>query len=142
MGDDTAHNLLDETIHQRTRLAIMVTLAGVESLEFNELKAELGLTHGNLSAHLTTLERAAYVGVRKSFRGRKPLTTLSLTPKGRTALENYVRLLQEILSRPGKGPREREDKGTGEQGNTTPEAMAPAGVKTEMPIVGDEGARP
>ena len=91
--------MLDEIIHQRTRLAIMATLAGVENLEFNELKAELGLTDGNLSAHATALERAGYVRQTKRFRGRKPLTTLAVTAKGRRALQRYVNLLQGILSR-------------------------------------------
>ena len=91
--------MLDEIIHQRTRLAIMATLAGVEHLEFNELKAELGLTDGNLSTHATALERAGYVRQTKRFRGRKPLTTLAVTAKGRRALQRYVNLLQGILSR-------------------------------------------
>jgi len=93
------HNLLDETIHQRTRLAIMATLAGVESLDFNELKAQLALTDGNLSTHLASLERPGYVCITKSFRGRKPCTMVAQTPKGRQALENYVNLLQGILDK-------------------------------------------
>ena len=93
------HNVIDETIHQRTRLAIMATLAGVESLEFNELKAQLGLTDGNLSTHLASLERAGYVNITKSFRGRKPLTTVSQTAKGKKALTNYVNMLEGILKK-------------------------------------------
>ena len=91
------HDRIDETIHQRTRLAIMATLAGVDSLDFNELKATLGLTDGNLSAHLTALAKAGYVRIRKSFRGKKPRTTVAQTPQGRQALTDYVDLLQEIL---------------------------------------------
>jgi len=91
------HNRIDETIHQRTRLAIMATLAGVPSLDFLELKAQLGLTDGNLSTHLAALERAGYVKVAKKFRGRKPLTTVAQTAKGRGALARYVALLQGIL---------------------------------------------
>ena len=99
MAEDKAHNLIDEVIHQRTRLAIMATLAGVGSLEFNEVKADLGLTDGNLSTHAAALERAGYIRVAKKFRGKKPLTTLGLTPKGRTAFERYVNLLEGILKR-------------------------------------------
>ncbi len=58
MAKDKAHNRLDETIHQRTRLAVMATLAGVTSLTFNDLKAELALTDGNLSTHLALLDKA------------------------------------------------------------------------------------
>ena len=103
MSTDRPHNLIDETIHQRTRLAIMATLAGVASLDFNELKAQLGLTDGNLSTHLSSLERAGYVDIRKSFRGKKPLTTVAQTAKGRRALSNYVNLLQGILEKAQPG---------------------------------------
>jgi len=93
------HNLIDEVIHQRTRLAIMATLAGVERMDFNDLKAQLGLTDGNLSAHLASLAKAGYVNISKSFRGRKPRTALSQTARGRKALANYVDLLQGILNK-------------------------------------------
>jgi len=96
---DIPHNLLDVTIHQRTRLAIMATLAGVDRLDFNELKAELSLTDGNLSTHAAALERAGYVHILKRFPGRKPRTTLAMTAKGRGALERYVSLLEGILLR-------------------------------------------
>ncbi|HUU58476.1 MAG TPA: transcriptional regulator [Phycisphaerae bacterium] len=99
MAKERHHNLIDETIHQRTRLAIMAALAGVESLDFNELKAELGLTDGNLSTHASALERAGYIRITKSFRGRKPRTTLRMTAKGRKAMENYINLLQGILDK-------------------------------------------
>lgn len=72
MGKQRPHNQIDEMIHQRTRLAIMATLAGVESLEFNEIKAELGLTDGNLSTHTAALERAGYVKIGKSFKRESP----------------------------------------------------------------------
>lgn len=75
----------------------MATLAGVESLEFNELKAMLGLTDGNLSAHLSSLEKGAYVAIEKSFKGKKPVTTIAQTRAGRDALRRYVNLLQGIL---------------------------------------------
>ena len=98
VGESKPHNLINETIHQRTRLAIMVTLAGVGSLEFNGLKGQLGLSDGNLSTHAGALERAGFVKIIKRFRGRKPQTTLTITAKGRKALTNYINLLQGILS--------------------------------------------
>jgi len=91
------HDRIDETIHQRTRLAIMATLTGVASLDFVELRAQLGLTDGNLSTHLAALERAGYVKITKAFRGKTPRTTVAQTARGKRALANYVNLLQEIL---------------------------------------------
>ncbi len=97
MGKNQPHNLIDDVIHQRTRLAIMATLAGLEDIDFNDLKAQLSLTDGNLSTHLAALERAEYVVITKSFKGKKPRTTVAQTAKGRKALKNYVNLLQGIL---------------------------------------------
>ena len=99
MTADSTHDSIDETIHQRTRLAIMATLAGIDSLDFNELKGQLGLTDGNLSAHATALEQAGYVKITKSFKGKKPRTTMAMTAKGKKALRNYVNLLQGILDK-------------------------------------------
>ena len=99
MTADSTHDSIDETIHQRTRLAIMATLAGIDSLDFNELKGQLGLTDGNLSAHATALEQAGYVKITKSFKGKRPRTTMAMTAKGKKALRNYVNLLQGILDK-------------------------------------------
>jgi len=93
------HNQLDETIHQRTRLAIMAALAAAESLDFNELRSQLGLTDGNLSTHLAALERAGFVRIEKGFLGKKPRTKIVQTPEGRQALDNYIRLLEGILTK-------------------------------------------
>ncbi len=93
------HNQIDEVIHQRTRLAIMAALAGVKSLDFAELKAQLGLTDGNLSTHLAALERAGYARIAKTFRGKKPHTAVAVSAKGKRALASYVSMLQEILEK-------------------------------------------
>lgn len=99
MAKRIEHDRIDETIHQRTRLAIMAALAGVEALDFNALKAELDLTDGNLSTHATALEKAGYVRIRKDFQGKRPHTTIEMTAKGREALRKYVELLKGILGR-------------------------------------------
>ena len=99
MGKNDSHNRIDEAIHQRTRLAIMATLAGVTSLDFTFLKTELDLSDGNLCTHLASLQRAGYVKLVKGFRGRIPRTTVAMTSKGRKAMTNYVNPLQSILDK-------------------------------------------
>ena len=69
----------------------------VDEASFPELKDLLGLTQGNLGAHLRTLEDAGYVEVEKGFEGRKPRTTCRITPKGRRALERHVAALDRLL---------------------------------------------
>jgi len=77
----------------------MASLAGVDSLDFNELKAELHLTDGNLSTHLSHLEKAGYVKITKKFKAKKPRTIAATSVRGRTALKNYVNMLQVILDK-------------------------------------------
>ncbi|MCE5279315.1 MAG: transcriptional regulator [Planctomycetaceae bacterium] len=98
--DERTFDQIDEALCQRTRLAIMASLAAVGKLDFVEIKARLNLTAGNLSVHLSALEKAQYVRIEKSFQGRKPLTSVWMTDQGRKALKRYVNLLQSILSEP------------------------------------------
>ncbi len=93
---------IDAVIHERVRLAIVAALAVSPQLSFNELKAMLELTDGNLSAHSRTLDEAGYIVVEKTFRGRRPYTSMSLTPKGRKAFERYLNMLRQIVDRGGE----------------------------------------
>ena len=81
---------LDRLIHERIRLGIVSALAVNDSLSFNELKALLKTTDGNLSVHARRLEEAEYIVCRKSFDGRVPRTDYRLTTAGRRALERYL----------------------------------------------------
>jgi DNA-binding HxlR family transcriptional regulator len=88
---------LDRIIHERLRLAIVSTLAVNESLSFNELKALLRTTDGNLSVHARKLEDAGYVVCTKSFEGRIPRTEYRLTATGRKALERYLDHMEALI---------------------------------------------
>jgi DNA-binding MarR family transcriptional regulator len=90
---------LDRIIHERVRLGIVSALAVSESLSFNELKAALDTTDGNLSVHARRLEEAGYVTCDKSFEGRVPRTDFSLTPAGRTAFEQYLAHMEALIQR-------------------------------------------
>ena len=100
MADDFDINRLDEVIHGRVRLGVMAFLSGVESADFNTLKARLQTTDGNLSVHLRKLEDAGFVAVTKRFEGRKPLTEARLTPAGRRAFLDYLDAMQALVGRP------------------------------------------
>ncbi len=88
---------IDDVIHGRVRLAVMAFLSGAGAADFNELKAKVGGTDGNLSVHLRKLEEAGYVKVQKGFRGRRPQTTVSLTKKGREAWIAYIARMEDLL---------------------------------------------
>ena len=89
---------LDDVIHGRLRLGIMAYLAqNTEVADFNELKAALNATQGNLSIHLRKLEEAGYVAIDKSFLNRKPLTRARLTEDGRKALAAYLEAMARLV---------------------------------------------
>jgi DNA-binding HxlR family transcriptional regulator len=88
---------LDRVIHERVRLAIVSVLAVNDTLSFNELKALLNTTDGNLSVHARRLEEAGYVACLKSFEGRIPRTEYRLTAAGRRALERYLEHMEALI---------------------------------------------
>lgn len=88
---------IDDVIHGRLRLGIVAYLASAEVADFNELKAVLEATQGNLSVHLRKLEDAGYVEIEKSFLGRKPLTRVRLTDAGRTAFAAYLDAMSKLV---------------------------------------------
>ena len=88
---------LDHLIHHRMRLGIVSALAAAETLTFNELKAVLGATDGNLSVHARKLEDAGYVTCTKGFDGRRPRTEYRLSPAGRRELGRYVNHMEALI---------------------------------------------
>ena len=92
---------IDDVIHGRLRLGVMAYLANAEVADFNELKAALEVTQGNLSVQLRKLEDAGYVAIEKDFLGRKPRTQARITPAGRKAFGVYLEALGKLITPPG-----------------------------------------
>lgn len=88
---------IDDVIHGRLRLGIMAYLADAEVASFNELKAALETTQGNLSIQLRKLEDAGYIAIDKSFLDRKPLTRARITPEGRAAFAAYLEQIGRLI---------------------------------------------
>ena len=88
---------IDRLVHEPARLLILTILSTVESADFLFLQRETGLTRGNLSAHLSKLEQAGYVKIKKTFKGKLPLTVCSLSDSGREAFESYCRQMQSFF---------------------------------------------
>ncbi len=88
---------LDRVIHEPARLLLVALLSSVESADFLFLLKESRLTKGNLSVHLSRLEEAGYLTVKKTFRGKIPHTEYRLTTKGRTAFDAYREQLGNIM---------------------------------------------
>jgi DNA-binding HxlR family transcriptional regulator len=89
---------LDPVLHSQVRLAIVSILTNIDESEFNYLKENTKTTAGNLSFQLGKLEEAGYVKVKKTFRDNYPLTLVKLTPKGKSAFDNYVEAIRQYLN--------------------------------------------
>ena len=88
---------IDKLVHEPARLAVMALLYVVESADFTFVINQTGLTWGNLSAHLSKLEEAGYLESQKSFKGKRPNTSLKLTPLGRDSFRKYANKMKEMF---------------------------------------------
>ena len=89
---------IDPLIHAPARLRLVTQLYVVASTDATFLVNSTGLTWGNLATHLRKLEEAGYVKIEKGYKGRKPLTTVSLTRKGRGAFDRYRTAISDGLA--------------------------------------------
>ena len=105
---------LDETVHQKTRLALLTLLDEAGRADFTYLKHTLGLTDGNLGRHIDVLATQGLVETTKEFIGRRPRTWVTITRHGEAALAAEMRVLAALLDR------------FRANGTTTPPAPAPA----------------
>lgn len=75
----------------------MSALAVNDMLDFNSLKEYLDLTDGNLANHIKSLEKEKFIGVEKSFVGKKPNTRYFITKEGREAFDNHLKALEKLI---------------------------------------------
>ena len=90
-------NGLNREFESRVRLGIMSVLMVNDKAEFKTLKELLELTDGNLASHLSALEKARYIKVKKQFVDRKPNTTYSVTRDGKKAFTEHLNLLEKFV---------------------------------------------
>lgn len=88
---------LDPVIHSPNRLAILSILVSVKNAKFTYLRDATGMKDGNLSTHLSKLEAEGYISIKKSFEGKKPQTTCTITGKGRRAFHDYLDQMERIV---------------------------------------------
>ena len=97
-SSDNANMAFDPIVANAGRLTILTALAVEESQEFVQLRSSTKLTDGNLASHARRLRAAGLIAVEKQFRSGKPVTSFTLTPDGRKALENHTRRLVAAIS--------------------------------------------
>jgi len=77
----------------------MLLLLTEGELSFSYLVKKTGATEGNLSRHMSKLEEAGYIEVRKFFEKRRPKTTYRITEKGKKALKKYIEYIEDIVKK-------------------------------------------
>jgi DNA-binding transcriptional ArsR family regulator len=96
--NDIQHiSAIDKIIHEPARLNIMAHLYVIESADFLFLMRQTSLTFGNLSSHMSKLESAGYIEIKKEFIGKKPHTMIVLTEQGRVAFEEYRKKMKQFF---------------------------------------------
>lgn len=88
---------LNPLLHSELRLAVMSVLIGVEEADFTFLKEKTGASAGNLSVQIDKLNKAGYLSVEKTFRGRMPRTVCRITPEGVASFREYAEALKCYL---------------------------------------------
>lgn len=94
-GNHPRHGL-NELVHSPVRFSIMAALARAEELDFRDMRDTIQVSDSVLSKQLTALEKAGYIKIKKSFAGKMPRTSASLTSGGRKAWLDHLRVLREI----------------------------------------------
>jgi DNA-binding MarR family transcriptional regulator len=89
--------MFDPLLHQAIRSKLISLLITNDELPFKALKEALGVTDGNLSTHLTKLEKEMYVRIEKTFEGKRPKTIVHITEQGRKAFELYIEALKLFI---------------------------------------------
>lgn len=89
--------MFDPLLHQTVRSKLVSLLISNEELPFKALKEALEVTDGNLSSHLSKLEKEEYVSIEKIFEGKRPKTVVHITPKGREAFAAYIEALKQFI---------------------------------------------
>ncbi|MFR9749561.1 transcriptional regulator [Nocardia sp. 004] len=76
----------------------MAILAAADWAEFGFVRDSIGISDSVLSKHVSHLENAGFVTIRKTSNGRVRHTHLQLSALGREAFEAHAAALTEIIS--------------------------------------------
>lgn len=88
---------INKLIHEPARLSIMAVLSACEQADFKYLENSTNLTAGNLSSHLSKLEKANYIDIQKSFKGKVPVTMVRITKNGMKEFNKYLKQMRAMM---------------------------------------------
>ena len=89
-----ASKIFDSTI----RIQILASLS-TSDLTYNQLKKICQCADGAMTNHTKKLNEAGFINVTKEFKNNKPCTTYSITEYGKHEFNNFVKLLNQSISK-------------------------------------------
>ncbi len=89
--------MFDPLLHQAVRSKLLSLLISNDEMPFKALKEALNVTDGNLSSHLSKLEKEEYILIEKMFEGKRPKTVVHITQKGKDAFALYIEALKKFI---------------------------------------------
>jgi DNA-binding MarR family transcriptional regulator len=92
-------DLPSRLVHEPARLEILTVLSSCASADFVFLQNATALSKGNLSVQLTNLEQAGLVVITKEIADKKMRTTVSLSRRGVSEIEEYWKTMDSIRAR-------------------------------------------
>lgn len=90
--------MLNDILHQPIRTKIITYLYSVDSASFKDIKTLLDLTDGHMSTHMKVFVKNGYIANKKSFKSGKPMTTYTITERGKKLFSEYVAELKRIVN--------------------------------------------
>ncbi len=95
MSEHPRHEL-NEVLHQPVRFSIAAALSKTETMDFKDLRNTVQVSDSVLSKQLTILDRAGFVEIKKTFVGKFPRTSVTLSPAGHQAWRHHLATLHRI----------------------------------------------
>ncbi len=89
--------MFNPLLHQPVRSKLLSLLISNDEMPFIALKKALKVTDGNLSSHLSKLEKEEYVLIEKMFVGKRPKTVVHITTQGKEAFVQYIETLKKFI---------------------------------------------
>ncbi len=89
---------INKAFESRVRLGVMSVLMVNDWMDFNSFKELLEVTDGNLSSHISALEKLEYIEIRKEFVGKRPKTSYRVTLPGRKAFQEHLSALENLMN--------------------------------------------
>ena len=88
---------LDKTFDSRIRVGIVSILMRSNWVDFTTLRNTLQATDGNLSSHLSALEKQNMIKLRKQFIGNKPNTSYKITRNGLRKFTEHLSVFEKLI---------------------------------------------